>query len=181
MAYRAYVGNLPFSFLKADLEALFADFGSVKSADIIMDRETGRPRGFGFVEMGTNEELQAAIQGLNGKPVGGRSLTVNEARERDSRGPGGARTFAPRPGGGFAPREGGSPRGPGSGPGRPAFDRGQGGGAGGSGAGAGDSGGRGRGEREPERKPDRAPKRGRGMEDYDRHDKSWRRGKGEWE
>ena len=86
MAYRAYVGNLPFSFAKTDLANLFAEFGSVKSAEIILDRETGRSRGFGFVELETAEQLKAAIDALNGKPVASRSLTVTEAREREARG-----------------------------------------------------------------------------------------------
>lgn len=103
MAYRAYVGNLPFSFTKAELEQLFQGFGTVKSAEVISDRETGRSRGFGFVEMETQEQLQAAMQGLHGKPIGGRSLTVNEARERDARGPGGP--GGPRPGGPFRDRK----------------------------------------------------------------------------
>jgi len=111
MAYRAYVGNFPFSFTKNDLGDLFASFGTVRSVDIILDRETGRSRGFGFVELETAEQLAAAIQGLHGSLVNGRPLTVNEARDRErtggpSRGPGG---------GGFAPRPGGD---------RPSFDRG---------------------------------------------------------
>lgn len=99
MAHKAYVGNIPFSFTKADLENLFKPFGVVKSSDIILDRETGRSRGFGFVEMENAEQLAAAIEGMNGSLINGRPLTVNEARERDRtagppRGPGG---FAPRP------------------------------------------------------------------------------------
>ncbi|NUP96301.1 MAG: RNA-binding protein, partial [Planctomycetaceae bacterium] len=93
MVNRAYVGNLPFSLTQADLQGLFSEFGTVRNAELILDRETGRPRGFGFVEMDTPEQLRAAIEGLNGRPIGGRSLTVTEARERESRGPGG-----PRPG-----------------------------------------------------------------------------------
>jgi RNA recognition motif-containing protein len=103
MAYRAYVGNIPFSFTKADLENLFTSFGVVKSSDIIIDRETGRSRGFGFVELETAEQLAAAIQGMNGSLLNGRPLTVNEARERErgtgpSRGPGFGSV------GGFPPR-----------------------------------------------------------------------------
>lgn len=129
MAYRAYVGNIPFTFAKADLEQLFQPFGVVKHTDVILDRETGRSRGFGFVEMETAEQLAAAIQGLNGSLVNGRPLTVNEARERERtggppRGPGG---FAPRPGGdrGFGGDRGyGGDRGQGGFSPRPAGDRG---------------------------------------------------------
>ncbi|MBM3989060.1 MAG: RNA-binding protein, partial [Planctomycetes bacterium] len=92
---RAYVGNLPFSINQSDLAGLFAEFGTVRSAQIILDRETGRPRGFGFVDMETPEQLAAAIAGLNGRPFGGRSLSVTEARERESRGPGGPRAGGP--------------------------------------------------------------------------------------
>lgn len=181
MANRAYVGNLPFSLTQADLAGLFAEFGLVRLAEIILDRETGRPRGFGFVEMDTPEQLRAAIEGLHGRPIGGRSLTVTEAREREARGPGGPRPGGPgggfRPGGprpaGGPPREFGGPRpgGPAGGPGGPA---GPGRAAGGPGPSRG-----GRGDREPER--ERGPRRGRGMDDYDRHDKSWRRGGDDWE
>ncbi len=177
---RAYVGNLPFSIQQSDLAALFAEFGTVRSAEIIIDRETGRPRGFGFVDMESPEQLAAAITGLNGRPVGGRNITVTEAREREARGPGGPRMGGP--GGGFrpsSPRPGGPPRDFGgprpAGPGGP--PRGPGGG-GPAGGGAGRPGG-GRPDREPER--DRGSRRGRGMDDYDRHDKSWKRGGDDWE
>jgi hypothetical protein len=83
MAYRAYVGNIPFSYTKTDLENLFRSFGIVRSSDIIVDRETGRSRGFGFVELESAEQLAAAIQGMNGTLVNGRPITVNEARERE--------------------------------------------------------------------------------------------------
>jgi RNA recognition motif-containing protein len=112
MANRAYVGNLPFTFTSADLQQLFGEFGPVRGAEIVMDRETGRSRGFGFVEMETEEALKAAKQSLDGKPVGGRNLTVNEARERAPRAPGapgGSRApGGPRPGGDRAPYGGGS-------------------------------------------------------------------------
>jgi len=79
---KAYVGNLPFTFTQVDLQELFQGFGPVRSAQIITDRETGRSRGFGFVEMETPEALQQAIAGLHERNVQGRNLTVNEARER---------------------------------------------------------------------------------------------------
>ena len=77
-----YVGNLPFSATNADLEELFSQHGSVDSAAVIMDRDTGRSRGFGFVEMSNDEEARAAIESLSGSDMGGRPLTVNEARPR---------------------------------------------------------------------------------------------------
>jgi RNA recognition motif-containing protein len=77
-----YVGNLPFSTTNADLEELFSQHGSVTSAAVIMDRDTGRSRGFGFVEMSSDEEARAAIEALTGHDMGGRPLTVNEARPR---------------------------------------------------------------------------------------------------
>jgi RNA recognition motif-containing protein len=89
MARKIYVGNLPWSTTSQDLEAMFAPHGAVRSAEVISDRETGRSRGFGFVEMETDDGLQAAINALNGQEINGRPLTVNEARER-----------TPRPGGG---------------------------------------------------------------------------------
>ncbi len=181
---RAYVGNLPFSINQSDLAGLFAEFGTVRSAEIIIDRETGRPRGFGFVDMDSPEQLQAAITGLDGRPVGGRNITVTEAREREARGPGGPRPAGP--GGGFrpsGPRPGGPPRDFGA-P-RPGGPRPAGPGFGGGGPGVGSGrppvggGGGGRPEREPER--ERGPRKGRGMDDYDRHDKSWKRGGDDWE
>jgi RNA recognition motif-containing protein len=86
---KLYVGNLSYQVSSSDLEQLFAAFGTVASAQVIEDRESGRSKGFGFVEMSTDEEAQAAIQGLNGKDNGGRPLTVNEARPREERGGGG--------------------------------------------------------------------------------------------
>ena len=82
-----YVGNLSYSLNDNDLQQLFAEYGSVNSAKIIQDRDTGRSKGFGFVEMGTSEEAQKAIEGLNGQSVDGRNLTVNEARPREERPP----------------------------------------------------------------------------------------------
>ena len=84
---KLYVGNLPYSMSDSDLESLFAQHGTVQSAQVIMDRDTGRSKGFGFVEMGSSEEGQAAIQALNDQEINGRKLTVNEARPREERGP----------------------------------------------------------------------------------------------
>ena len=89
MGKKLYVGNLSYDTTDATLEQLFAPYGAVQSAQVIMDRDTGRSKGFGFVEMGSDQEAQAAIAGLSGKEVGGRSLTVNEARPREDRGGGG--------------------------------------------------------------------------------------------
>ncbi|MCI5052731.1 MAG: RNA-binding protein [Simkaniaceae bacterium] len=89
MAKKLFVGNLPHSLQESEFKELFAQHGEVVSARIITDRETGRPRGFGFIEMNTSEEAAAAIGELNGKEVNGRAIAVNEARERESnnRGP----------------------------------------------------------------------------------------------
>ena len=89
MGRKLYVGNLPYSANESTLEQLFGEFGSVQSAQVIMDRDTGRSKGFGFVEMGSDQEAQKAIQALNGKEVDGRALTVNEARPKEDRGGGG--------------------------------------------------------------------------------------------
>jgi RNA recognition motif-containing protein len=89
MGKKLYVGNLSYSTTDHDLEQLFAAHGTVQSAQIIMDRDTNRSKGFGFVEMSTDEEAQAAIAALNEKEVDGRRLTVNEARPREERGGGG--------------------------------------------------------------------------------------------
>ena len=89
MGKRLYVGNLSFNATEMDLRDLFADSGTVAEAKLVMDRDTGRPRGFGFVEMANDDESQAAIDALNGTPYGGRPLTVNEARPREERGGGG--------------------------------------------------------------------------------------------
>jgi cold-inducible RNA-binding protein len=86
---KLYVGNLSYDTSDSKLQEMFEEFGGVQSAQIIMDRETGRSKGFGFVEMGSEEEAKAAINGLNGKEIGGRVLTVNEARPREDRGGGG--------------------------------------------------------------------------------------------
>lgn len=89
MGKKLYVGNLSYSVTSSSLEQLFSQFGKVQSAQVIQDRETGRSKGFGFVEMGSDVEAQAAIQGLNEKQHEGRPLAVNEARPREDRGGGG--------------------------------------------------------------------------------------------
>src|SRR5437588_8325234 len=89
MGRKLYVGNLPFGVTDDQLTQLFAEFGTVQSAQVIMDRDTGRSKGFGFVEMGSDQEAQAAIKGLSEKEVDGRRLTVNEAKPREDRGGGG--------------------------------------------------------------------------------------------
>ncbi len=81
-----YVGNLPFNMTEAEFRETFEAYGEVSSANLIMDRETGRPRGFGFVEMANDTEAQEAINALNGTEVGGRELRVNEAKPREKRG-----------------------------------------------------------------------------------------------
>ncbi len=127
MAFRAYVGNIPFSFTPADLTQLFAEFGPVRGAEVISDRATGRSRGFGFVEMESQEGLNAALTALDGKAIGGRPLAVNEARERAPRAPGDGPPRGPRPGGGYGgPRPGGGGFG-GPRPPRPGGDSGGGG------------------------------------------------------
>ena len=91
MGKKLYVGNLTYSVTSSDLEQMFAPFGTVESAQVIMDRDTGRSKGFGFVEMGSDAEAQAAIAGMSGKEMGGRTVTVNEAKPREERGGGGGR------------------------------------------------------------------------------------------
>ena len=127
MGKKLYVGNLPYSVRDGDLEQAFGQFGAVTSAKVMMERDTGRSKGFGFVEMGTDEEAVAAVNGMNGQPLGGRSIVVNEARPMEDR--------PPRTGGfgGGGRREGGG---------------GYGGGAGGGGGYGGGGGGYGGGRRE---------------------------------
>lgn len=86
---KLYVGNLPFTATEAEIQDLFSQHGEVASVALIMDRETGRPRGFGFVEMANDDEADKSIDALNGQEYGGRALTVNEARERQPRSGGG--------------------------------------------------------------------------------------------
>ena len=119
MGNKLYVGNLAYSVRDDSLQQAFSQFGHVTSAKVMMDRETGRSKGFGFVEMGSDAEAQAAINGMNGQPLEGRAVVVNEARPRED-----------RPGGGYG----------GGGGGRGGY--GGGGGGGGYGGGGGGGGGR---------------------------------------
>ncbi|HXE22258.1 MAG TPA: RNA-binding protein [Rhodoferax sp.] len=123
MGNKLYVGNLPYSFRDEDMQQAFSQFGSVSSAKVMMERDTGRSKGFGFVEMGSDAEAQAAIKGMNGQSVGGRDLVVNEARPMEPR--------PPRSGGGF----GGGGYGGGGGGGGYGGGRSGGGGGGGYGGG----------------------------------------------
>jgi len=134
MGNKLYVGNLSYEATSSDLEQLFGQHGTVQSAQVIADRDTGRSKGFGFVEMGSEQEAQAAIAALNGKEHDGRALTVNEAKPREDR---------PRGGGGGGSR--GGYGGGGGGGGRGGYGGGGGGGGrGGYGGGSGGGGGRGR-------------------------------------
>ena len=113
MGNKLYVGNLPYSVRDGDLEQAFAAFGAVTSAKVMMERDTGRSKGFGFVEMGSDAEAQAAIEGMNGQSLGGRNVVVNEARPMEARPPRAGGFGGPRRegggGGGFGGgrREGG--------------------------------------------------------------------------
>ena len=100
MGKKLYVGNLAYSTTENDLTQSFGAFGTVQSVQIIMDRDTGRSKGFGFVEMGSDAEAQAAVEGMNGKDLQGRKLTVNEARPKEDRGGGGGGGRGGRGGGG---------------------------------------------------------------------------------
>jgi RNA recognition motif-containing protein len=106
MGKKLYVGNLSYNMTDRDLEQLFAPHGTVQSAQVIMDRDTGRSKGFGFVEMGTDQEAQAAVAALSGQQHDGRALTVNEAKPKEDRGGGGRGGF----GGGGGNRGGGGGR-----------------------------------------------------------------------
>ena len=129
MGNKLYVGNLPYSVRDEDLQQSFGQFGSVTSAKVMMERDTGRSKGFGFVEMGSDAEAQAAINGMNGQPLGGRSVVVNEARPMEAR---------PPRSGGFG---GGGGYGGGGGGGRSGGGGGYGGGGSGGGGGGGYGGG----------------------------------------
>ncbi len=120
MGNKLYVGNLPYTVRDEDLQQSFGAFGSVSSAKVMMERDTGRSKGFGFVEMGSDAEAQAAIEGMNGQSLGGRSVVVNEARPMEAR---------PPRSGGFGGGGGGGGYGGGGGGGR------SGGGGGGGGEG----------------------------------------------
>ena len=112
MGKKLYVGNLPYTATDSDLQRMFEAHGAVQSAQVVMDRDTGRSKGFGFVEMETGEAAQAAISALNGQDFDGRSLTVNEARPREERsgggGGGGRGGYGGGGGGGGGGRRGGS-------------------------------------------------------------------------
>lgn len=112
MSTKLFVGNLSFNTTENEIQDLFAAYGPVQQVDMIMDRMTGRPRGFGFVTMENKDDAQKAVEALNGKNVGGRDLTVNEARPREERPPGGGggRGFGGGGGGGGG-RDRGSDRG----------------------------------------------------------------------
>ena len=146
MGNKLYVGNLPYSFRDEDLQQAFAAHGTVSSAKVMMERDTGRSKGFGFVEMGSDAEAQAAISGMNGQQYGGRGLVVNEARPMEARPPrsggfgggGGA-------GGGGGYGGGGGGGGSRSGGGGGGYGGGSGGGGGGSRSGGGGYGGGGGG------------------------------------
>ena len=115
MGKKLYVGNLAYGVTDSDLEQMFAAHGTVQSAQVIMDRDTGRSKGFGFVEMGSDQEAQTAIAAMNGKEVDGRTLTVNEARPKEGGGGGGGRGFGGGGGGGGGRGGGGGGRGGGGG------------------------------------------------------------------
>jgi hypothetical protein len=132
MGNKLYVGNLPYSVRDEDLQQSFGQFGSVTSAKVMMERDTGRSKGFGFVEMGSDAEAQAAINGMNGQPLGGRSVVVNEARPMEAR--------PPRSGGFGGGGGGGGGYGGGGGGGRSGGGGGYGGGYGGGGSGGGGGG-----------------------------------------
>jgi RNA recognition motif-containing protein len=138
MAKRIYVGNLPWSYGSPELEELFKQYGDVAAAEVIMDRETGRSRGFGFVQMANDADMEPAINALNGFQCGGRPLVVNEARERTPRAGGGGG------GGGYGGGGGGGRGGGGYGGGGGGYGGGGGGGRGGGGGGYGGGGGGGR-------------------------------------
>lgn len=136
MGKKLYVGNLSYSIRDNDLEQAFGEFGGVTSAKVMMERETGRSKGFGFVEMGTDAEALAAIEGLNGHTLDGRALTVNEARPMEPR-PAGGGFGGGRSGGGGGGGYGGGGSGGGSYGGGGRSGGGGGGGYGGGGGGGG--------------------------------------------
>ena len=142
MGNKLYVGNLPYTVRDEDLQQSFGEFGSITSAKVMMERDTGRSKGFGFVEMGSDAEAQAAIAGMNGQSLGGRAITVNEARPMEARPPrtggfgGGGGGYG---GGGGGDRSGGGGYGGGGGGrsgGGGVYGRGGGGRSGGGGGGS---------------------------------------------
>ncbi len=132
MGNKLYVGNLPYSVRDGDLEQAFGAFGAVTSAKVMMERDTGRSKGFGFVEMGSDAEAQAAIEGMNGQSLGGRNVVVNEARPMEARPPrtGGGGFGGPRGGGGGYGGGGGGGYGGGRREGGGGYGGGEGGGGG---------------------------------------------------
>lgn len=144
MGNKLYVGNLAYSVRDESLHSAFVQFGTVTSAKVMMDRETGRSKGFGFVEMASDAEAQSAINGMNGQALEGRAIVVNEARPREER-PGGFRSGGGG-GGGYGGGGGGGGYGGGGGGGRSPYGSGGGGGGrGGYGSGGGGGGGYGGG------------------------------------
>jgi len=139
MGNKLYVGNLPYTVRDEDLQQSFGAFGSITSAKVMMERDTGRSKGFGFVEMGSDAEAQAAIAGMNGQSLGGRAITVNEARPMEAR--------PPRTGGFGGGGGGGGGYGGGGGGGERSGGGGYGGGGGGRSGGGGYGGGGGGGGR----------------------------------
>lgn len=138
MGNKLYVGNLPYTVRDEDLQQSFGEFGSITSAKVMMERDTGRSKGFGFVEMGSDAEAQAAIAGMNGQSLGGRSITVNEARPMEARPPRTGGFGGGGGGGGYGGGGGGGDRSGGGG-----YGGGGGGRSGGGGYGGGGGGGRG--------------------------------------
>ena len=144
MGNKLYVGNLPYSVRDQDLEQTFGQFGTVTSAKVMMERDTGRSKGFGFVEMGSDAEAQAAINGMHGQPLGGRAIVVNEARPMEPRPPrSGGGGFGGGGGGGYGGGRGAGGRGGGRGEGgfRSPYGSGPRGGGGGGGGRGGYGGG----------------------------------------
>ncbi|HRH88819.1 MAG TPA: RNA-binding protein [Rubrivivax sp.] len=142
MGNKLYVGNLAYSVRDESLHQAFSQFGTVTSAKVMMDRDTGRSKGFGFVEMGSDAEAQSAINGMNGQPLEGRAVVVNEARPREER-PGGFGGGGGRGGYGGGGGGGGGGRSPYGGGGGGRSPYGSGGGGGGRGGYGGGGGGRG--------------------------------------
>ena len=131
MGNKLYVGNLPYSYRDSDMEQAFSQYGTVSSAKVMMERDTGRSKGFGFVEMSNDAEAQAAIAGMNGQQIGGRGLVVNEARPMEARAPRSGGFGGGGGGGGYGGGGGGGYGGGGGGGGRSGGGGGYGGGGGG--------------------------------------------------
>jgi hypothetical protein len=131
MGNKLYVGNLPYSYRDSDMEQAFSQYGTVSSAKVMMERDTGRSKGFGFVEMSNDAEAQAAIAGMNGQQIGGRGLVVNEARPMEARAPRSGGFGGGGGGGGYGGGGGGGGYGGGGGGGRSGGGGGYGGGGGG--------------------------------------------------